>query len=101
MSLVGPSVSIRFQPIDPNHPKATVMTPRSPILGASAIAMAIGFNLPYANGVAIYNYPDILRRPAAEALSRFADGGADSQLPASASMTRSPSWKRRSTPLAV
>jgi hypothetical protein len=38
--------------------------------------MAIGFNLPYANLVAIYDYPDILRRPAAEALSRFADGGA-------------------------
>jgi hypothetical protein len=52
------------------------MTPRSPILGTSAIAMAIGFNLPYANLVAIYDYPDILRRSAAEALSRFADGGA-------------------------
>ncbi len=37
--------------------------------------MAIGFNLPYANLVAIYDYPDILRRPAAEALTRFADGG--------------------------
>ncbi len=52
------------------------MPPRSPLLGASAIAMAIGFNLPYANLVAIYDYPDILRRPAAEALARFADGGA-------------------------
>lgn len=51
------------------------MTPRSPMLGASAIAMAIGFNLPYANLVAIYDYPDILRRPAAEALSRFSEGG--------------------------
>jgi hypothetical protein len=38
--------------------------------------MAIGFNLPYANRAAIYDYPDILRRPAAEALSRFAEGGA-------------------------
>jgi hypothetical protein len=37
--------------------------------------MAIGFNLPYANLAAIYDYPDILRGPAAEALSRFADGG--------------------------
>lgn len=45
------------------------------ILGISAIAMAIGFNLPYANLVAIYDYPDILRRPAAEALTRFAEGG--------------------------
>jgi hypothetical protein len=38
--------------------------------------MAIGFNLPYANLVAIYDYPDILRRPAGEALTRFAEGGA-------------------------
>lgn len=51
------------------------MTTRSPLLGLSAIAMAIGFNLPYANLVAIYDYPDILRRPAAEALTRFAEGG--------------------------
>lgn len=52
------------------------MTLRSPLLGLSAIAVAIGFNLPYANLAAIYDYPDILRRPAAEALARFADGGA-------------------------
>ena len=52
------------------------MSSRSPILGPSAIAMAIGFNLPYANLVSIYDYPNILRRPAAEALSRFAEGGA-------------------------
>jgi hypothetical protein len=52
------------------------MIPRSPLLGLSAIALAIGFNLPYANLVAIYDYPDILRRPAAEALTRFAEGGA-------------------------
>jgi hypothetical protein len=26
--------------------------------------MAIGFNLPYANLAALYDYPDILRRPA-------------------------------------
>lgn len=51
------------------------MTARSQTLGLSAIAMAVGFNLPYANLVAIYDYPDILRRPAAEALSRFAEGG--------------------------
>jgi len=52
-----------------------MMTLRSPTLGLSAIAMAIGFNLPYANLVAIYDYPDILRRPAAEALQRFTQGG--------------------------
>lgn len=52
------------------------MTSRSPVLGLSTIALAIGFNLPYANLTAIYAYPDILRRSAAEALARFADGGA-------------------------
>lgn len=51
------------------------MNPRNPVLGTAAIAMAIGFNLPYAHLAAIYDYPDILRRPAAEALERFADGG--------------------------
>ncbi len=51
------------------------MIHRNPVLGVSAIVLAIGFNLPYANLVAIYDYPDILRRPAAEALVRFADGG--------------------------
>lgn len=61
-------------PTSPSFAKAHTM--RSPLLGASAIAMAIGFNLPYANLVAIYDYPDILRRPAAEALARFAEGGA-------------------------
>lgn len=29
----------------------------------------------YANLATVYDYPDILRRPAAEALSRFAEGG--------------------------
>ncbi|WP_075214881.1 DUF4386 family protein [Mongoliimonas terrestris] len=53
------------------------MTTRSTGLGLSAIAMAIGFNLPYAHLATIYDYPDILRRPAAEALARFADGGAE------------------------
>lgn len=53
------------------------MTTRSIGLGLSAITMAIGFNLPYAHLATIYEYPDILRRPAAEALARFADGGAE------------------------
>ncbi|AOG12616.1 DUF4386 family protein [Agrobacterium sp. RAC06] len=51
------------------------MTQRAPILGLSAIAMAIGFNLPYAHLVTIFDYPDILRRPAGEVLARFAEGG--------------------------
>ncbi len=52
------------------------MLHRSKLLGLSAIALAIGFNLPYARLVAIYDYPDILRRPAGEALQLFVDGGA-------------------------
>lgn len=51
------------------------MPARAPFFGLSAIAMAIGFNLPYANRVAIYDSPDILRRPAVEALSRYAEAG--------------------------
>jgi hypothetical protein len=47
------------------------------LTGASAIAMAIGFNVPYAALAATYDYPDILRRPASEALDAFHAGGAD------------------------
>lgn len=43
--------------------------------GVGAIALGVGLNLPYAALVALYAYPDILRRPAAEALRRFAEGG--------------------------
>lgn len=49
--------------------------PRQPLVGASAIAMAIGFNAPYAILAATYDYPDILRRPAGEALTAFRAGG--------------------------
>ncbi|MCY1667290.1 DUF4386 family protein [Rhizobium sp. SL86] len=52
------------------------MTPKSmPVLGLSTIAIAIGFNLPYAQLVTIFDYPDILRRPAGEVLARFTEGG--------------------------
>lgn len=44
-------------------------------LGISAIALAILFNVPFSVLGAIYDYPDILRRPAGEALSKFAEGG--------------------------
>jgi hypothetical protein len=44
-------------------------------IGASAVALAVAFNIPYAVLAAIYDYPDILRRPAGEALARFAAGG--------------------------
>lgn len=47
-----------------------------PYTGIAAIALAIGFNVPYAVLAATYDYPDILRRPAGEALDLFAAGGA-------------------------
>jgi hypothetical protein len=46
-----------------------------PLTGASAIAFAILFNVPYAVLAATYDYPDILRRPPGEALAKFAEGG--------------------------
>ncbi|WP_284179301.1 DUF4386 family protein [Rhabdaerophilum sp. SD176] len=52
------------------------MTHKARILGLSTIALAIGFNLPYAHLATVFDYPDILRRPAGEVLARFADGGA-------------------------
>ncbi|MEI6642681.1 MAG: DUF4386 family protein [Novosphingobium sp.] len=42
------------------------------LLGSAAIALALGFNIPYAVLASLYDYPAILRRPAAEALDRFA-----------------------------
>ena len=48
----------------------------SRLIGLSAIALGIGFNIPYAILAATYDYPQILRQPASVALSRFADGGA-------------------------
>lgn len=50
------------------------MRPQS-LTGAAAIALAIGFNIPYATLAVIFEYPAILRRPAADVLQRFADGG--------------------------
>jgi hypothetical protein len=44
-------------------------------IGICAIALAILFNIPFSILAAIYDYPDILRRPAGEALERFAAGG--------------------------
>lgn len=43
--------------------------------GIAAIAVAVAFNIPYAVLAAIYEYPAVLRRPAADALDRFAAGG--------------------------
>jgi hypothetical protein len=52
------------------------MTKARPLTGTSAIALAIVFNIPYAILAATYDYPDVLRRPAGEALDQFAAGGA-------------------------
>lgn len=51
------------------------MTIARPVTGVAAIALAIGFNAPYAVLATTYDYPAILRRPAGEALEAFAAGG--------------------------
>lgn len=52
------------------------MTNRRPVTGLSAIVLAIIFNVPFSILAATYNYPDVLRGPAGEALDLFAAGGA-------------------------
>jgi hypothetical protein len=47
-----------------------------PLTGALTILLAIGFNIPYAILAMTYDYPNVLRRPAGEALDLFAAGGA-------------------------
>lgn len=44
-------------------------------LGLSAIALAIGFNIPFALLAGRFDYPDILRQPADQVLQAFAAGG--------------------------
>ncbi len=44
-------------------------------LGLSAIALAILFNAPFSILAGTYDYPDVLRRPAGEALDLFTAGG--------------------------
>jgi len=51
------------------------MTGARPLTGASAIALALVFNIPFSVLAATYDYPDVLRRPAGEALDLFAAGG--------------------------
>lgn len=51
------------------------MSLSSKLTGAGAIALAVTFNLPYGYLAQHFGYPDILRHPAGEVLSRFADGG--------------------------
>lgn len=55
---------------------ATPAHDSDPALGLAAIALGMGFNVPYAVLAATYDYPAVLRRPASEALALFAEGGA-------------------------
>lgn len=52
------------------------MTPARPAAGLSALALAVAFNVPFSVLAATYDYPEVLRRPAGEALDLFAAGGA-------------------------
>lgn len=44
-------------------------------LGVAAIVFAVVFNVPYAVLATTFEYPDVLRKPAGEALALFAQGG--------------------------
>lgn len=46
------------------------------LAGAALIAFAIYFNVPFSLLAGMFDYPDILRRPAADILQAFAAGGA-------------------------
>lgn len=47
------------------------------IVGAAAIVLALGFNLPFALLGSMFDYPQVLRRPAGEVLDLFAAGGSN------------------------
>ncbi|MBN9318647.1 MAG: DUF4386 family protein [Caulobacterales bacterium] len=46
-------------------------------LGVAAIALAVAFNVPFSLLAAMFDYPNVLRRPAGEALAMFAAAGPD------------------------
>lgn len=75
MDLVNPRSSKEADDVAALHGDSVVERSR-PLTGILAIAMAIGFNVPYAILTATYDYPSILRRPAGQALELFAAGGA-------------------------
>ncbi len=45
------------------------------LTGMACIAIAVGFNLPFALLAAQFDYPDVLRHPAGDVLTAFAAGG--------------------------
>ena len=57
------------------HREMLATTGNRRFTGASAIALGNGFNVPYAVLASLYDYPQILRRPASEVLHRFAEAG--------------------------
>lgn len=57
--------------------EADAVTNRSTaLLGGLTIAFAIAFNVPFSILASIFDYPDVLRLPAGEVLTRFNAGGA-------------------------
>ena len=50
-------------------------SPARPALGVVSIVFAIVFNVPYAVLAVTFDYPDVLRKPAGDALAMFAQGG--------------------------
>lgn len=48
----------------------------SALLGATTIAFAIAFNVPFSILASTFDYPDVLRRPAGQVLDMFHAGGA-------------------------
>lgn len=60
----------------PSYPFTESLSARRPLGAAVALAaLAIGFNLPYARLVVIFDYPGILRQQPEQILQAFAAGG--------------------------
>jgi hypothetical protein len=53
------------------------MTRTRPVLAYATIIYALAFNIPFANLARIFEYPDVLRRPAGEVMTLFASGGTE------------------------
>lgn len=59
-----------------NNPAVAVQNPPRRLAGAGLILLGIGLNVPFAILGATFDYPNILRLPTAEVLTRFHAGGA-------------------------
>jgi hypothetical protein len=62
-----------------NEPRTAAVENPNPapgrVVGLAAIALGLAFNVPYAILALQFDYPQVLRRPAAEVLAQFAAGG--------------------------